>query len=450
MSLSANTANGGLSWIKDITRYQWMVFLVAWLGWALDSTDFGLFNIVLRPAITELLGGNATIAQIGQTGGWLSMIGLMGWALGGFFFGIVGDYIGRVRTLALSVILVGVFTGLQGLATSTWMLGVFRFVTGVGTGAEIVIGIPLVAEAFGQEQRAKVLGIMMTGGAFGNLFAGQIFAWVGPYGWRYVMLAGILPALVLLLLRRGMEEPERFQDVQARRLALKAQQSRSVADEKFLAFAPKQLFTPELRYSTFIGVLFCLGTLLAIWTSQIWLPTIQTQLLQKSGITGAATAPYVGHGMTLWGLGGILGYATFGFIADKIGRRAAIVFYNVGTIVSGLYMYLGVDTWDLYPYLLPIFGYFVFGVFSGHAVYLPELFPTQVRATAVSFCNGSGRVITSFGPLIAGLVTPMLGGQFSTAAAIMTCFAGLSILAMALGRETKDQDLPHINQSANV
>jgi MFS family permease len=444
MSSSTNAAGAGLSWVKDVTRYQWMVFLVAWLGWALDSTDFGLFNLVLRPALTELLGGNPTIAEIGRAGGFLSMAGLLGWALGGFAFGILGDYIGRIRTLFLSVVLVGVFTGLQGLATSTWMLGVFRFFTGVGTGAEIVVGIPLVAEAFSTGQRAKVLGIMMTGGAFGNLIAGQIFASIGPYGWRYVMYAGILPAIVLLFMRRGMEEPERFEEVRARREMLKAARSLTDADEKFLAFAPKQLFSRELRYSTFIGIMFCLGTLLAIWTSQIWLPTIQTQLLQKVGITGAASAPFVGHGMTLWGLGGILGYAAFGFIADAIGRRPAIVFYNIGTIVSGLYLYLVVDSWDMYPYLLPVFGFFVFGVFSGHAVYLPELFPTQVRATAVSFCNGTGRVITSFGPLVAGLITPMLGGQFSTATAIMTCFAGLSIIAMMLGRETRGEDLPHI------
>jgi MFS family permease len=444
MSSSTNAAGAGLSWIKDVTRYQWMVFLVAWLGWALDSTDFGLFNLVLRPALTELLGGNPTIAEIGRAGGFLSMAGLLGWALGGFAFGILGDYIGRIRTLFLSVVVVGVFTGLQGLATSTWMLGVFRFLTGVGTGAEIVVGIPLVAEAFSTGQRAKVLGIMMTGGAFGNLIAGQIFASIGPYGWRYVMYAGILPAIVLLFMRRGMEEPERFEEVRARREMLKAARSLTEADEKFLAFAPKQLFSRELRYSTFIGIMFCLGTLLAIWTSQIWLPTIQTQLLQKVGITGAASAPFVGHGMTLWGLGGILGYAAFGFIADAIGRRPAVVFYNIGTIVSGLYLYLVVDSWDMYPYLLPVFGFFVFGVFSGHAVYLPELFPTQVRATAVSFCNGTGRVITSFGPLVAGLITPMLGGQFSTATAIMTCFAGLSIIAMMLGRETRGEDLPHI------
>src|SRR4051794_26687996 len=282
MSEAAQTPEGGLSWIREITRYQWMVFLVAWLGWSLDNTDFNLFALVLRPALTEILGGNPSVSEIGRVGGILSMVGLLGWALGGFCFGIIADYIGRIRTLALSVILVGLFTGLQGLAHDPVTFGIFRFLTGVGTGAEIVIGIPLVAEAFAEAHRAKVLGMMMTGGGFGSLIGGQIFAHVGPYGWRYVMLAGILPAFVLLLLRRGLEEPERFQAVQARRRALKAARSVSEADRHFLGFAPAQLFSRQLRYNTFIGVLFCVGTLLAIWTSAIWLPTIQGQLLAKS------------------------------------------------------------------------------------------------------------------------------------------------------------------------
>ena len=252
----------------------------------------------------------------------------------------------------------------------------------------------------------------------------------------------MLPAIILLILRRGLEEPEHFQAVRARRMALREQRERSASDDAFMAFAPRQLFARGMRYNTFIGVLFCLGTLLSIWTSAIWLPTIQGQLLAKSGITGPAAAPFIGHGMTLWGLGGIVGYATFGFIADVVGRRGTIIFYNVGAIVSGLYMYLWLDTYDLYPYLLPVFGYFVFGVFSGHAVYLPELFPTHVRATAVSFCNGSGRVITSFGPLVAGLLAGSLNGAFNQATAVMTCFAGLSIVAALLGRETRDDALP--------
>jgi hypothetical protein len=144
------------------------------------------------------------------------------------------------------------------------------------------------------------------------------------------------------------------------------------------------LFSRQLRYWTFVGVLFCLGTPLAIWTSNIWLPTIQGQMLARHGITGPAAAPPIGHGMMLWGLGGICGYA----------------------------------------------------------VYLPELFPTHVRATAVSFCNGSGRAITSLGPLVAGLLAAPFGGDFAKATAFTTCFALLSILAMALGRETRDDELP--------
>lgn len=432
----------GWGWVRDITRYQWMVFLIAWLGWSLDNTDFNLFSLVLRPAVIELLGGNPTAADIGRVGGFLSMTGLLGWALGGFAFGMLGDYFGRVRTLMLSVVLVAVSTAMQGFTHSTVTFGIFRFLTGVGTGAELVLGIPLVAEAFADTHRAKVLGVMMTGGGFGSLFGGQLFAFVGPYGWRYVMFAGVLPAIILLLLRRGLEEPEHFQVVRARRAAIQAQREQSQEDKEYMRFAPAQLFTPGLRYSTFIGVLFCVGTLLSIWTSQIWLPTIQGQLLALQGITGPAAAPFIGHGMTLWGLGGIIGYALFGFIADVAGRRATIVFYNVGAIVAGLYMYLWLDTYDLYPYMLPVFGFFVFGVFSGHAVYLPELFPTHVRATAVSFCNGSGRVITSFGPLVAGLLAGSLNGAFNQATAVMTCFAGLSIIAALLGRETKDVALP--------
>jgi MFS family permease len=430
-------------WIWDVTRYQWMVFLVAWLGWSLDNTDFNLFALVLRPALTELLGGNPTIAEIGRVGGLLSMVGLLGWAVGGFFFGVVGDYIGRIRTLALSVVMVAIFTALQGFSQGPVMFGICRFFTGVGTGAELVVGIPLVAEAFADAQRAKVLGVMMTGGGFGSLLGGELFAVVGRYGWRYVLFAGVLPALILLLIRRGMEEPARFQVVRARRQALKTAGAMTEDDRSFLRFAPKQLFSPENRYSTMVGVLFCLGSLLAIWTSQIWLPTIQGQVLARSGVAGPAAVPFIGHGMMLWGLGGILGYAAFGFVADAIGRRPTIVLYSTGTIAAGLYLYLGLPDYALYPVMLPIFGFCVFGVFSGHAVYLPELFPTHVRATAVSFCNGSGRVITSFGPLVAGLLAAPFGGDFAKATAVMTCFAGLSIIAMALGRETKGDILPH-------
>jgi MFS family permease len=431
------------SWLWDITGYQWRVLLLAWFGWALDNTDFNLFALVLRPALTELLGGNPTVGEIGRVGGLLSMAGLLGWALGGMCFGVIGDYIGRIRTLTLSVVMVAIFTALQGLSPNVFAFGVCRFFAGVGTGAEFVVGIPLVAEAFADLPRARMLGFMMTGASFGSILGGQLLALVGPYGWRYPLFAGAIPAVILLILRRGMEEPERFQAVHARRQALKAARVVSEADRLFLGFAPKQLFSQANRYSTMIGVLFCLGALLGIWPSNVWLPTIQGQMLARSGISGAAAVPFIGFGMTLFGIGGMLGQAAYGFIADAIGRRGANMLYSTGTIVFGMTLYVILQDYTYYPFVLPFFGASVFGIFSGLAVYLPELFPTHVRATAVSFCSGSGRVITAFGPLVAGLLVVPFGGNFAHATAVITCFAVLSIVAMVYGRETKDDILPH-------
>jgi len=428
-------------WVRDITGYQWAVLFVAWAGWSLDITDFTLYGLVLRQSLTELLGGNPAMPYLLQVGGLITTIGLLGWAVGGFVFGIVADYIGRVRTLALSILIYSVFTALQGFAQEAWQLGLFRFIAGLGTGAELMIAIPLVAEAFAETHRAKVLGFMMTGGGFGNLFAAYIYDWVGPYGWRYVFFFGIAPAILLAFIRRGMVEPERFTAVKARRQALAASRDHTEDDREFLRLVPAQLFSRKIRFQTLVGVLFALGTLLAVWTAQAWLPTIQNLLLEKQGITGTAAIPYVSFGMKLWGIGGIIGYIAFGYVADVIGRRPTILIYSVGTLVVGLYLFLGVSSYDPYPILLLIYGFFVVGIFSGHAIYMSELFPTHVRSTAVAFCNGSGRIFTSFGPLVAGLLVVQLGG-LSNATAIMTCFAVLSVVAVILGRETRDEQLP--------
>ena len=432
---------GRSHWVRDITAYQWLVLFIAWAGWSLDITDFTLYGLVLRQALTELLGGNPTMAQIGSVGGLLTTVGLLGWAVGGFCFGIVADYIGRVRTLALSIVIYSVFTALQGVSQEAWQLGLFRFVAGLGTGAELMIAIPLVAEAFAETHRAKILGFMMTGGGFGNLFAAYIYDWVGPHGWRYVFFVGILPALLLAFIRRGMVEPERFAAVKARRQALRARREHSEEEREFMRLVPMQLFSRTIRFQTLVGVLYALGTLLAVWTAQAWLPTIQNLLLEKEGIKGVAAIPYVSWGMKLWGIGGIAGYIAFGYIADVIGRRPTIMLYSIGTLVFGLTLFLLVDSYGPYPILLLIFGFFVIGIFSGHAIYMSELFPTHMRSTAVAFCNGFGRIFTSFGPLVAGLLVVQLGG-LSNATGIMTCFAVLSLVAVMLGRETRDEQLP--------
>jgi len=429
--------------IRAISRYQWLVFFVVWAGWTLDAADFGLYSLVLRPALTDLLGGNPSIAEIGKVGGLLSMTGLLGWAFGGFLFGIIADYIGRVRTLAFSILIYSVFTALQGASYGVWDFGLYRFIAGLGTGAELMVGIPLLAETLGETHRAKIAGCMMTGGAIGTFVGAWAYGLVGGYGWRVVFFVGVVPAILLAIIRRRMLEPDRFAAVQQRRQAVTSGNQVAEDDHEFMRFVPMQLFSKEHRYNTFVGVLFGLGTLLAIWTTNIWLPTILSLMVQKDGLTGAAAVPFVSRGVMIWSLGGILGYPCFGFIADAIGRRPTVVLYSVGTIAAGLTLYLGLDSYEpWYPVVLPIFGFFVFGVFSGFAIYLPELFPTQIRSTAVGFCTGSARVVTSFGPLVAGLLVGAFGGSFNNVTAFMTCFAVLSIIAMFLGRETKDAGLP--------
>ena len=433
-----------LGGIRAVSRYQWLVFLVVWLGWTLDAADFGLYSLVLRPAMIELLGGNPPLTDIGKYGGLLAMAGLLGWAFGGFLFGIIADYIGRVRTLAFSIAIYAVFTALQGLSVGILDFAVYRFIAGLGTGAELMVGIPLLAETLGETHRAKIAGCMMTGGAVGTFVGAWAYGLVGGYGWRYVFFIGIVPAILLAVIRRRMLEPDRFADVQERRRAVAAGLRSGTGDREFMRFVPVQLFNKENRYNTMVGVLFGLGSLLAIWTTVIWLPTILSLMAQKSGAADAnAAAPFVSRGMMLWSLGGFFGYIAFGFIADLIGRRLTVMFYSAGTMAAGLTLYLALPAYEpWYPVVLPIFGFFVFGVFSGYAVYLPELFPTHIRSTAVGFCTGSARIITSFGPLVAGLLVGAFGGSFNRVTAFMTCFALLSIVAMLLGRETKDDPLP--------
>jgi MFS family permease len=435
---------------RAISRYQWLVFVIVWLGWTLDAADFGLFSLVLRPALTELLGFPAAgtlepgqLAQIGKLGGLLAMTGLLGWAFGGFIFGILADYIGRVRALMFSIAIYSVFTALQGLSVGVWDFAIYRFIAGLGTGAELMVGIPLLAETLGETHRAKIAACMMTGGAIGTFIGAWTYGLVGPYGWRYVFFVGVAPAVILMIVRRRVMEPDHFNAVQERREAVVAGQQVAHDDHQFMRFVPLQLFTAQHRYNTMVGVLFGLGSLLAIWTTNIWLPTILSLMVQKSGVSGADAVPFVSHGIMVWSLGGIAGYVVFGFVADLIGRRLTVGLYSLGTIVAGLILYLALPTYEpWYPVVLPIFGFFVFGVFSGFAVYLPEIFPTQVRATAVGFCTGSARVVTSFGPLVAGLMVGAFGGSFNKVTAFMTCMAVFSIVAMILGRETKGVPLP--------
>jgi MFS family permease len=260
--MTESSATIGVAGWRAITPYQWLVFLVVWAGWTLDAADFGLFSLVLKPALTDLLGFPATgalnpaqTAQIGKYGGLLVMTGLLGWAAGGFIFGILADYIGRVRALIFSIALYSVFTALQGLSLGLIDLGIYRFLAGIGTGAELIVGIPLLAETLGGTHRAKISGVMMTGGAIGTFLGAWVYGLVGNYdisqilstgkiveggpgGWRTVFFVGVLPAILLMVIRRRVLEPDRFSAVRDRRAAVSSGRTVSSDDPEFMRFVP--------------------------------------------------------------------------------------------------------------------------------------------------------------------------------------------------------------------
>jgi MFS family permease len=168
-----------------------------------------------------------------------------------------------------------------------------------------MVGVPLLAEAVGEAHQAKIAATMMSGGALGTFIGAWAYGLVGPYGWRYVFFVGVVPAIILAIMRGRMLEPERFAGVPERRRAVAAGLRTETGDREFMRFVPLQLFSKAYRYNTMVGVLFGLGSLLAIWTTVIWLPTILSLMAQKSGAADTTAAvPVVSRGIMLWSLGG--------------------------------------------------------------------------------------------------------------------------------------------------
>src|SRR5215471_5691080 len=211
------TAESWFGWVSQVTRYQWLVLMVAWLGWVFDSMDATLYSLVQRPAITELMGAGASDAQIGFYSSVVFSVMLIGWALGGIVFGIVADYIGRTKALTATILIYSVFTGLSALSHTWWQLGAYRFVTGLGLGGEWAAGAALVAEIWPDHLRAKAGALLQSAAALGFFLAAVLNLWVGVISWRYVFLIGAIPAVIVMLVRMLVKEPEVWVKAQKRR-----------------------------------------------------------------------------------------------------------------------------------------------------------------------------------------------------------------------------------------
>jgi MFS family permease len=423
-------AESWFGWVTQVTRYQWLVLFVAWLGWVFDSMDATLYSLVQRPAVTELLGPGVSDARIGLISSIIFSVMLIGWALGGIVFGILADYIGRTKALTLTILIYSVFTGLSAISHSWWQLGAYRFITGLGLGGEWAAGAALVAEIWPDHLRAKAGALLQSAAALGFFLAAVLNLWVGVISWRYVFLIGAIPAVIVMLVRILVKEPDVW---------IKAQKSRN-------QFTLTQLFGPQLRRDTLTASALAFVVLLGLWGATAWIPAAIGEIARPewSGLTPALLqrklVQLASYGIMLLNAGSLFGYVFFGPLADRFGRKKTFLLYFLGAVFGFPLAFLVTKGVTQLFMLLPVVGFFTLGVTSGFPIYLPELFPTEVRTTGVGFCYNLGRIVTAGGVLITGYLVGMFGSYVKAVSAVSLIYL-LGIFVLILARETRGQRL---------
>src|SRR5579872_4919525 len=203
------------SWRRELTGYHWWVLGIAALAWSFDTMDQRIFIMARGPAMVSLLPSGATSAEVTYYSGIATTIFMLGWAIGGFCFGVLGDRWGRAKTMMLTVLLYSLFTGLSALSQKFWDFSLYRFLTGLGVGGEFAAGVTLVAEVMPASARAHALGLLQSFGAVGNLIGSLLSFVILPLGWRWMFVIGVAPALLVAFVFRKVPEPEAWRQARA-------------------------------------------------------------------------------------------------------------------------------------------------------------------------------------------------------------------------------------------
>src|SRR5690348_2205625 len=302
------------TWFHGVTSYQWLVLFVAWLGWVFDAMDATIYAVVLHPALHDLLhtsGGQASAERIGWYGGIIFSIFLIGWACGGIAFGIAADRFGRTKVLMATILIYASFTGAAALAQDWWHLAGYRFLTALGIGGEWAAGAALVAETWPDDKRAKAAGILQSAWAVGFFLAAAFNLGLSHHGWRVLFLVGVLPAVVAVLVRLLVKESDQW---------IKARAALPL-DRFGLRAMFRQLFSPALRRRTLVGSGLAFVAVFGLWGATNWTPTFVRSLPEFEGAPHARVTESVSMAMMTLNLGAILGYLSFGPLADRYGRK---------------------------------------------------------------------------------------------------------------------------------
>lgn len=396
--------------------------------------------VVMRPCLTELLGKGASPATISYHGGIIVAIQMFGWGLGGLTLGVVGDYFGRARTLALSIFVYAVFTGICAVAPNWWMLALFRFFAGWGIGSEWAVGTALINETWPARSRVVASGIMAASFGFGALVAGFVNLLIGTHGWRLVFLVGIIPAILVSIVRRRIPESKKWEETDARRREIRGRmetgKSVSEAERNLAAFTLVALFKKPWRRSVIAGLFMAFAVSSGYWGSMTWLPA------HAANLAIAAKANPVEASMWVWivcNCGTVVFTLIFAMLTDTIGRRGSFILTCVLSMAVLAYVYLGVTNYHTLYFVVPLLG-IVSGGFGIFAVWLPEMFPTHLRSTGASFCYNVARIGSCAGPFIGGSLVLFFGSIPKAACAMGASFI-IGLIAVMFAPETKGKPL---------
>ncbi|MET8796343.1 MFS transporter [Nocardia sp. NPDC004568] len=427
----------------EISRMQWLVLVGTTLGWGLDGFAGSLYVLVLGPAMSELLphsGITADSSAIGFYGGLTVALFLLGWAVGGILFGMLADYFGRTRVLSLGILTYAVFTAVAAFADTWWQMGILRFIAGVGSGVEAPVGAALIAETWRNRYRARAGGVMMSGYAAGFFVAAATYALLGGHGWRMMMALAVVPALLVWFIRRYVPEPPEIEaSIRARRH--RKDREKTTGEDVFVL---RRLFSGQLLRPTLVCTALATGSLISFWSVSTWYPQIIRQMTANDAAVPAGTADHrVALASMLFNAGGILGYASWGFLAEALGRRRTFALSFVLSAVAIGYVFPFDHDYLGFLIAMPVLGFGLFGALSGTFIYGPEVFPPSVRATALAVVNSVGRVITAAGPLVAGVIaTSWFGGDLGLATAAIAALGLVAFVGLAFAPETRGEPLP--------
>lgn len=391
-----------------------LAFAICMLCYLLGGTFATLMSVYLPVAIPELLNKKVYEQELGEIGAYLGSAFLYGWTIGGLLLGVVSDKIGRVKAFALSAGLCGLFTFLVVFVPNWQTLMVYRFLTGMGVGGILLISTVYIAEIWQENTRPVAVGILAVAFPIGIVLTGGLNVFFAH--WRDAFWLGILPVILSLVAFFFLPESTRWR--QSKRTDYQS---------------TGNIFSPENRRNTLIGSFTFGSVLVGLWGLFSWIPTWIQSLL-----TGTSDGQKErGLTMMLLGIGGIIGGSFSGFLIKKLGTRHTLMLTFLGCIVASGLLFLTNSTFSPIIYAETAFLSLFFGISQGAlSSYIPELFPTNIRATATGFCFNIGRFFTATAVFFVGTLVSLLGG-FSNALLVFSVTFLVAFTTVYLSRDVK-------------